>query len=86
MRKITLKHRKATPKPEQKVDAEFLHSSLILWKNIDGKWVGKRVVQTNTLRNVWLEDVKPHEDIKNWWHGENADYGELITEESQMAL
>lgn len=86
MRKIHCKYRKSTPKIEQKVESTFLHSSLILWKLIGGEWVGKRVVQTNTLRNVWLEDVQPHEDIKNWWHGQEADYGELITESSQMAL
>lgn len=50
------------------------HNNL-LWKVVDGKWIGKRSVWTHDRRACWLEDAT-HEDVQSWWCGEHADYAE----------
>ena len=46
----------------------------ILWKYINGKWIGKRSVWTFDLRFCWLEDTTI-ENVKSWWcGGKDADY------------
>ena len=55
-----------------------LDSNNILWKLIDGKWIGKRSVWTYDFRSCWLEDTSV-ENVKTWWAGGvNADYNEVF--------
>jgi hypothetical protein len=55
----------------------FLDSDNILWKNIDGKWTGKRSVFTFELSAKWLEETSL-DKIKIWWCGKDADYKEVF--------
>ena len=54
----------------------FLDNKNILWKTIDGGWVGKRGIYLKSLRAVWKEEIKDNDEIYVIWHGENADYKE----------
>lgn len=49
----------------------------ILWKFINGKWVGKRSVFTRENSVEWLENTTP-EKIKWWTCGVDADYNETF--------
>jgi hypothetical protein len=51
----------------------FLDGNNILWKIIDGKWIGKRSVWTYDFRVCWIEDTNT-ENIKSWWCGKDNDY------------
>lgn len=56
----------------------MLDANNILWKLVDGKWVGKRSVFTKDLRASWLEDTKV-EDVKSWWcGGRDTDYTQIF--------
>ena len=56
----------------------LLDEDNILWKIIDGKWIGKRSVYTFDLQACWLEDTN-EENIRNWWcGGKNANYTEIF--------
>lgn len=58
----------------------YLNKDNILWKTIDGEFIGKRSVYTTCLRAVWLEQVeKECLTIRSWWCGEDADYEEIFT-------
>lgn len=50
----------------------------IVWKIIDGKWIGKRSVWTFDFRGCWLEDTTIG-NVKSWWcGGKDADYNEVF--------
>ena len=48
----------------------------ILWKNINGEWIGKRGIYLKSLRVVWKEQITENDEIYVMWHGEEADYEE----------
>lgn len=48
-----------------KYGGEFLDSDSILWKIVDGEWIGKKAVQMKDLSIRWPEDIN-HDDIKKW--------------------
>lgn len=50
----------------------------IVWKNIDGKTIGKRAILTIDNRYCWLEDTTK-ENVDLWLHKEGADYNEIFT-------
>jgi hypothetical protein len=50
----------------------------IVWKCVDGKWIGKRSVWTHDKRACWLEDTES-ENVKTWWCGKDSDYSEIFT-------
>lgn len=61
---------------------EHLNGSLfdhnnIVWKVVNGDWIGKRAVYTFDNSACWLEDTNP-ENIKSWLHGRDADYKEIF--------
>lgn len=55
----------------------FLDSDNILWKIVDGKWIGKRSVWTFDFRACWLEDTTV-DNVKTWWCGKDSDYSEIF--------
>ena len=55
----------------------FLDGKNILWKHLDGNWIGKRSVFTFDYKNTWLENTTG-ENVKKWLHGEDADYTEIF--------
>ncbi len=55
----------------------YLNKDNILYKLIAGEIVGKRAIQTNTLRHCWLEDINPGETIKSGYN-KNLDYCETF--------
>ena len=55
----------------------FLDKNNILWKIINGEWIGKRSVWTKDRAACWLEDTVT-DNIKSLWCGENADYKEIF--------
>lgn len=60
------------------IKGSMLDANNIVWKVIDGKWIGKRSVWTFDRRACWLEDTTL-ENVKSWWcGGENADYKEVF--------
>lgn len=64
--------------------ATILDENFISWKYIDGKWIGKRAVTTNTNRACWIDEVnkfdtdKFKDSIKSYSCGEDADYSEIF--------
>lgn len=40
------------------------HHSGLLYKKIDGEWIGKPCYYTKDLRSVWQEDLKPEDEGK----------------------
>jgi hypothetical protein len=59
--------------------ASMLDANNIVWKIVDGKWMGKRSVWTKDNRACWLEDTTK-DNVKSWWcGGEHADYNEIFT-------
>ena len=38
--------------------ANFLDSKNILWKFVNGEWIGKPCVFINGTKTVWAEDIK----------------------------
>ena len=56
----------------------FLDKNNIVYKKINGKWIGKRSVWTYDFRACWLDDTVP-ENVKSWWCGGiDADYSEVF--------
>ena len=55
----------------------FLDSSNIVWKSINGEWIGKRSVWTFDFRSCWLEDTI-NDNVKSWWCGKDSDYKEIF--------
>ena len=56
----------------------MLDANNVVWKLIDGKWIGKRSVWTFDFRSCWLEDTKI-DNVKSWWcGGKDADYTEIF--------
>jgi hypothetical protein len=55
----------------------FLDANNIVWKSIDGKWIGKRSVWTLDFRGCWLEDTTI-DNVKSWWCGKGANYTEVF--------
>ena len=55
----------------------FHDANNIVWKVIDGNWIGKRSVWTKDFRTCWIEDTTI-ENVKTWWCGEDADYTEIF--------
>lgn len=55
----------------------LLDDNKILWKVIDGEWIGKRSVWTYDFKSCWLEETK-EENIKSWWCGKDSDYNEIF--------
>ena len=51
----------------------MLDGNNLVWKIVDGIWIGKRSVYTFDRRALWLEDTTV-DNIKSWWCGQNADY------------
>jgi hypothetical protein len=52
----------------------------ILWKHINGKFIGKRAIQTTKNRSVWLDQVDDEGyEIKAWLCGKDNDYNEIFT-------
>lgn len=65
----------------RKMGGSFLDENNVVWKDIDGKWIGKRSVCTFDFRGCWREDTTL-ENIKSWWcGGEYADYKEVFYRE-----
>ena len=56
----------------------FLDSNNIVWKWIDGEWIGKRSVYTFDLRVCWLEDTTIDNVRSFWCGGKDADYNEIF--------
>jgi hypothetical protein len=60
---------------------EFLDKNNILWKVVNGQWIGKRSVWTKDWRACWLEDTEI-DNIESWWSGsKDADYNEIFYRE-----
>lgn len=56
----------------------FLDEKNILWKIINGEYIGKRSVWTFDFRACWLEETEK-QNVKSWWAGgENQDYEEIF--------
>lgn len=55
----------------------FLDANNILWKYVNGNWIGKRSVFTFDFRSCWLENTTI-ENVKSWWCGKDADYLEIF--------
>jgi len=62
-------------------NSTFLDSDKILWKLIDGEWIGKRSVYMKDLSCKWLEDIDV-ENIKSWWCGKESDYKQIFKREN----
>lgn len=45
--------------------ASFLDKNNIVWKVVNGEWIGKRSVWTFDFRSCWLEDTII-ENVKSW--------------------
>ena len=59
----------------QKSKPSYLDSNNVLWKVVNGVWVGKRSVQTKDLAVSWVDDINI-EEIKKFLCGKYADYKE----------
>ena len=56
----------------------MLDGNNVVWKVVDGEWIGKRSVWTFDRRACWLEDTTI-DNVKSWWcGGEHADYTEIF--------
>lgn len=55
----------------------FMDKNNIVWKFVNGEWVGKRSVWTFDRRSCWLEDTTV-DNVKEWWCGEKSDYNEIF--------
>lgn len=56
----------------------ILDGDNILWKLVDGKFIGKRSVWTSDNKAAWIEDTNS-ENISNYWcGGKDADYTEIF--------
>lgn len=55
----------------------MLDGNNVLWKLIEGKWIGKRSVWTFENRACWVEDTTM-DNVKSWWCGKDANYTEIF--------
>ena len=60
-----------------KLNGSLFDHNNIVWKVVDGEWIGKRAVYTFDNSACWLEDTNP-DNIKSWLCGRDADYEEII--------
>lgn len=56
----------------------YLNIDEILYKSVDGEWIGKRCVTNFKFQSKWKEEVAD-EDVE-YWHkdGKDADYKEIF--------
>lgn len=63
-------------------NSSFLDSKNIVWKHINGEWIGKRSVWTFDFRACWLEETEIS-NVKSWWcGGKELDYNEIFIRET----
>lgn len=56
----------------------LLDGNNVVWKLVNGRWIGKRSVYTFDNRACWIEETTP-EKIKSFWcGGPEADYTEIF--------
>lgn len=55
----------------------YLDKNNILYKYVNGKFIGKRSVFTTEYKSCWIEETKP-ENVKYWWCGKDSDYNEIF--------
>jgi hypothetical protein len=60
----------------------FLDKNNIIWKMVNGEWIGKRSVWTKDRRGCWLEDTTI-DNVKSWWCGEDSDYIEIFKRDNE---
>lgn len=60
------------------IGGSLLDANNILWKIVDGKWVGKRSVWTYDFRACWIEDTSVENISSYWCGGKDADYAEVF--------
>jgi len=60
-----------------KNNPSFLDRNKIVWKIVNGEWIGKRSVWTFDFRACWLEDTT-EDNVKSWWCGADSDYKETF--------
>lgn len=60
-----------------KNNPSFLDRNKIVWKIVNGEWIGKRSVWTFDFRACWLEDTT-EDNVKSWWCGSDSDYKETF--------
>lgn len=66
--------------------ASFLDQNNIVWKMINGEWIGKRSVWTLDRRACWLEDTVTS-NVKSWWcGGKNVDYTEIFKRTKPISI
>lgn len=56
----------------------FLDKNNILWKLINGEWIGKRSVWTFDFRACWIEDTTIDKIKSYWCGGPDTDYTEIF--------
>ena len=57
---------------------DMLDRNNIIWKLVDGQWIGKRSVCTFDNRICWLEETEIS-NVSSWWcGGKDADYTEIF--------
>jgi hypothetical protein len=56
----------------------MLDKNNIVWKVVNGEWIGKRSVWTKDYKSCCLEDTTI-DNVKSWWcGGVDADYTEIF--------
>ena len=60
----------------------MLDANNMVWKIVNGKWMGRRSVWTKDNRACWLQDTTI-ENVKTWWCGEESDYNEIFTRQQK---
>ena len=56
---------------------QILDENNIVWRNVNGEFIGKRSVWTFDNRGCWLEHTTI-DNVKTWWCGKDADYTEIF--------
>jgi hypothetical protein len=57
--------------------AAVLDQNNILWRFVDGRYIGKRQVTIFGNGFCWLENTTK-DNVKYWPHGEDADYSQIF--------
>ena len=52
----------------KRIGGEYFDSDNILWKWVDGEFIGKYAVQTKNLTIKWLDDVRPDEIDERYYN------------------
>lgn len=55
----------------------MLDANYILWRVLDGEWIGKRSVCTYDFLACWIEHTD-RVNVKIWWCGIDANYSEIF--------